>query len=67
MRDAIVVAVIAALLGGGNVSRRWLLLALAAVWGLRLSGYIYRRSSGPSRGCGWAPQPRSAQNDDPRR
>jgi steroid 5-alpha reductase family enzyme len=26
--------------------RRWLLLALVAIWGLRLSRYIYRRSVG---------------------
>ena len=26
--------------------RRWLLLVLVAIWGLRLSGYIYRRSIG---------------------
>jgi steroid 5-alpha reductase family enzyme len=42
----IAVAVVAATLGDGDASRRWLLLALVAVWGLRLSGYIYRRSAG---------------------
>ena len=42
----IAVAVVAATLGDGDASRRWLLLALVAVWGLRLSGYIYRRSVG---------------------
>jgi steroid 5-alpha reductase family enzyme len=42
----IAVAVVAAILGDGDVSRRWLLLALVAVWGVRLSGYIYRRSVG---------------------
>lgn len=42
----IAVAVVAAILGDGDASRRWLLLALVAVWGLRLSGYIYRRSVG---------------------
>ncbi|HWF69551.1 MAG TPA: DUF1295 domain-containing protein, partial [Mycobacterium sp.] len=40
----IAVAVVAASLGDGDASRRWLVLALVAVWGLRLSGYIYRRS-----------------------
>ena len=42
----IVIALIAAVLGHGDASRRWLLLALVAIWGLRLSGYIYRRSAG---------------------
>jgi steroid 5-alpha reductase family enzyme len=42
----IAVAAVAAILGDGDATRRWLLLALVAVWGLRLSGYIYRRSAG---------------------
>ncbi|MGB6209410.1 DUF1295 domain-containing protein [Mycobacterium sp.] len=42
----IAVAMVAAILGDGDASRRWLLLALVAVWGLRLSGYLYRRSAG---------------------
>ena len=42
----IAVAAVAAVLGTGDPSRRWLLLALVAIWGLRLSGYIYRRSAG---------------------
>ncbi len=42
----IAVAAIAAILGRGDPSRRWLLLALVAIWGLRLSGYIHRRSVG---------------------
>jgi steroid 5-alpha reductase family enzyme len=42
----IAVATVAAVLGTGDPSRRWLLLALVAIWGLRLSGYIYRRSAG---------------------
>jgi len=42
----IVVATAAALLGSGDPLRRWLLLALVAIWALRLSGYIYRRSLG---------------------
>jgi steroid 5-alpha reductase family enzyme len=42
----IVVAAVAAVLGTGDPTRRWLLLALVAVWALRLSGYIYRRSLG---------------------
>ena len=42
----IVVATVAAILGSGDPLRRWLLLALVAIWALRLSGYIYRRSLG---------------------
>jgi steroid 5-alpha reductase family enzyme len=42
----IAVALVAAILGNGDARRRWLLLALVAIWGLRLSWYIYRRSSG---------------------
>jgi steroid 5-alpha reductase family enzyme len=42
----IAVAAVAAGLGHGDPSRRWLLLALVAIWGLRLSGYIHRRSVG---------------------
>ena len=42
----IAVAAVAAVLGTGDPSRRWLLLALVAIWGLRLSGYIHRRSAG---------------------
>ncbi len=42
----IAVAVVAAILGHGDPTRRWLLLALVAIWALRLSGYIHRRSAG---------------------
>lgn len=42
----IVVAAVAAVLGNGDPARRWLLLALVAIWALRLSGYLYRRSLG---------------------
>src|ERR1700683_4611793 len=42
----IAVALVAAILGNGDACRRWLLLALVAIWGLRLSSYIYRRSAG---------------------
>ena len=41
-----VVAAVAAILGHGDPSRRWLLLVLVAIWALRLSGYIHRRSAG---------------------
>jgi steroid 5-alpha reductase family enzyme len=42
----IVVAVVAALLGDGDAFRRWLLLALVAIWALRLSWHMYRKSAG---------------------
>jgi steroid 5-alpha reductase family enzyme len=42
----IVVAMVAAILGNGDPLRRWLLLALVAIWALRLSGYLHRRSLG---------------------
>jgi steroid 5-alpha reductase family enzyme len=42
----IAIAVVAAILGDGDASRRWLLVALIAIWGLRLSWHIYRRSAG---------------------
>jgi steroid 5-alpha reductase family enzyme len=42
----IAVTLVAALLGDGDAARRWLLLTLVAIWGLRLSWYIGRRSAG---------------------
>ncbi len=42
----IAVAVVAAILGDGDASRRWLLLALVVTWGLRLSWHMYRKSAG---------------------
>ncbi len=42
----IAIALVAAVLGDGDALRRWLLLALVAIWGLRLSWYIHRRSAG---------------------
>ncbi len=42
----VLVALIAALLGDGSRGRRVLLLVLVAVWGLRLSLYIGRRTAG---------------------
>jgi steroid 5-alpha reductase family enzyme len=42
----IVVAALAAVLGGGDATRRWLLLALVTGWGLRLSSHMYRKSAG---------------------
>jgi steroid 5-alpha reductase family enzyme len=42
----VAVAAIAATLGDGDPARRWMLLALVAIWGLRLSWHIYRKSAG---------------------
>ncbi len=42
----VAVAAAAAILGHGDPTRRWLLLVLVAIWALRLSGYIHRRSAG---------------------
>jgi steroid 5-alpha reductase family enzyme len=42
----VAVAVVSALLGDGPAWRRWLLVAVVAVWGLRLSWHIWRRNSG---------------------
>lgn len=39
-------ALLAALLGDGDPVRRWLLLGAVAVWGLRLSWHVWRRSRG---------------------
>lgn len=40
------VAAVAAVLGPGDPTRRWLLLALVTVWGSRLSWHMYRKSAG---------------------
>ncbi len=42
----VLVAVIAAATGGGDASRRWLLAALIAVWGLRLGAHLVSRKRG---------------------
>lgn len=42
----IAVAVVAAVLGNGDAPRRWLLLALVAIWGSRLSWHIHHKSAG---------------------
>jgi steroid 5-alpha reductase family enzyme len=44
----IAAAVVAAVLGDGDTHRRWLLAVLVAVWGLRLSWHMYRKSAGKS-------------------
>lgn len=42
----VAVAAVAAALGHGDPGRRWLLLALVAIWGLRLSWHIQRKTVG---------------------
>ena len=42
----VVVALVCAIAGDGDPARRWLLLGLVAVWGLRLAWHIHRRSRG---------------------
>ncbi len=42
----VAIAAVAATLGRGDATRRWLLLALVAIWGLRLSWHIQRKTAG---------------------
>ena len=42
----VAIAAVAAVLGHGDPTRRWLLLALVAVWGLRLSWHIQGKTAG---------------------
>jgi steroid 5-alpha reductase family enzyme len=42
----VAIAAVAATLGHGDATRRWLLLALVAIWGLRLSWYIQHKTAG---------------------
>jgi steroid 5-alpha reductase family enzyme len=42
----VAIAAVAATLGHGDETRRWLLLALVAIWGLRLSWHIQRKTAG---------------------
>jgi steroid 5-alpha reductase family enzyme len=51
------VALVSALLGDGAPWRRWLLVGLVGVWGLRLSWHIFRRAV-PSQGQGHGEDPR---------
>ena len=41
-----VVALVSAALGDGDPLRRWLLVGLVSLWGLRLSWHIWRRNTG---------------------
>ena len=42
----VAVAAVVAALGSGDLFRRTLVLALTAVWGLRLAGFLYVRTNG---------------------
>lgn len=42
----VLVALVAALVGDGNPARAWLLVALTAAWGLRLSWHMWVKSAG---------------------
>jgi steroid 5-alpha reductase family enzyme len=42
----VAIAAVAAMPGHGDETRRWLLLALVAIWGLRLSWHIQRKTAG---------------------
>jgi steroid 5-alpha reductase family enzyme len=42
----VLVAAVAAVVGSGCAGRRWLLLAMTAIWGLRLGGYLLWRKLG---------------------
>lgn len=42
----VAVAAVCALVGHGDPARRWLLLALVSIWGLRLSFHIHRKTVG---------------------
>jgi steroid 5-alpha reductase family enzyme len=42
----VAIAVVAATLGHGDPTRRWLLLALVTIWGVRLSWHIQRKTAG---------------------
>jgi steroid 5-alpha reductase family enzyme len=42
----VAIAAVAATLGHGDPTRRWLLLALVAIWGLRLSWHMQRKTAG---------------------
>jgi steroid 5-alpha reductase family enzyme len=42
----VAIAAVAAALGHGDETRRWLLLALVAIWGLRLGWHIQRKTVG---------------------
>src|SRR5260370_21454345 len=56
----VAIAAVAATLGHGNPTRRWLLLALVAIWGLRLSWHIPRKTAGKGHDRRYAALPPDA-------
>ncbi|OBF63413.1 hypothetical protein A5787_15270 [Mycobacterium sp. 852002-50816_SCH5313054-b] len=50
----VAIAAVAATLGRGDAARRWLLLALVAIWGLRLAWHIQRKTAGTGEGPRYA-------------
>ncbi len=42
----VLVALVAAVIGDGDTLRRWLVVVLVAVWGLRLTWHMYAKSAG---------------------
>ncbi|QLL08139.1 DUF1295 domain-containing protein [Mycobacterium vicinigordonae] len=56
----VLVAAVAALLGHGDPIRRWTLLALVSIWGLRLSWHIHRKTLGRGEDRRYADLLRSA-------
>jgi steroid 5-alpha reductase family enzyme len=57
----VAIAAVAAVLGHGDPTRRWLLLALVAIWGLRLSWHIQRKTAGKGEDKRYAALLRDAQ------
>lgn len=56
----VAIAAVAAALGHGDPTRRWLLLALVAVWGLRLSWHIQSKTVGKGEDPRYAAMLRNA-------
>lgn len=50
----VAIAAVSAALGHGDATRRWLLLALVAIWGLRLSWHIQRKTAGKGEDARYA-------------
>src|SRR5215472_10913323 len=57
----VAIAAVAAALGHGEQTRRWLLLALVAIWGLRLSWHIQRKTVGKGEDPRYAAMLRNAK------
>ncbi|WP_420714570.1 DUF1295 domain-containing protein [Mycobacterium sp. Aquia_213] len=56
----VAIAAVAATLGHGDPIRRWLLLALVTIWGLRLSWHIHRKTAGKGEDPRYAAMLRNA-------